>query len=227
MRFSFLSSRSPLAPLQKGGTRFPLAPPLEKGENIAQSPPFQGGFRGIYQTQKAIAMTIATLSAIACLNLAAIAQPPAADTRDAWKPVYKQLPNLPLENKYVSRESGKVSPDNTLVSRLIEYHIYVKGRAPNYRLDWKLTLADYLGVNELIQDTTYPGAKTLRQNPIEGDRAAINRLNRQQRDALVQSLVSVFTPNTSTSPSSESPTNNQQPTPTFSQPKPGDADLLK
>jgi hypothetical protein len=103
------------------------------------------------------------------LSLPAIAQqPPAADTRDAWKPVYKQLPNLPLENKYVSRESGKVSPDNTLVSRLIEYHIYVKGRAPNYRLDWKLTLADYLGANELIQDTTYPGAKTLRQNPIEG-----------------------------------------------------------
>lgn len=168
------------------------------------------------------------------LSLPAIAQqPPAADIRDAWKPVYKQLPNLPLENKYVSRESGKVNPDSTLVNRLIEYHVYVKGRAPNYRLDWKLTLADYLGANELIQDTTYPGAKTLHQNPLEGDRAAINRLNRQQRAALVQTLVNVFTPETSTSPTTESPTTNQQPPtnnqqpPTFSQPKPGDADLLK
>ncbi|MDV2997135.1 MAG: hypothetical protein N4J56_006840 [Chroococcidiopsis sp. SAG 2025] len=84
------------------------------------------------------------------------------------------------------------------------------------------------------QDNTYPGAKTLRQNPLEGDRAAINRLNRSQRDALVQTLVNVFTPNTSTPPTTESPTNNQppttdnqQPTPTFSQLKPGDADLLK
>lgn len=176
---------------------------------------------------------IVVLTAIASLSFAAIAQqPPAADTRDAWKPVYQQLPNLPLENKYVSRESGKVNPDNTLVSRLIEYHVYIKGRAPDYRLDWKLTLADYLGANELIQDTTYPGAKTLRQNPLEGDRAAINRLNRQQRNALVQTLVNVFTPETSTSPTTEPPTNNQQPAtnnqqPTFSQPKPGDADLLK
>jgi len=198
MRFSFLFSRSPLT---TGKTK----------------PLFLWGVGGIV-----------TLTAIALLSLTALAQqPPAADTRDAWKPVYKQLPNLPLENKYVSRESGKVNPDNTLVNRLIEYHVYVKGRAPNYRLDWKLTLADYLGANELIQDTTYPGAKTLRQNPLEGDRAAINRLNRQQRDALVQTLVNVFTRNTSTSPTTESPTNNQQQTPTFSQPKPGDADLLK
>jgi len=191
-------------------------------------PPFSRGVGGIL-------IAIATFISIIYFSSIAVAQaPPAADTRDAWRSVYKQLPNLPLENKYVSRESGKVNPDNTLVNRLIEYHVYVKGRSPNYRLDWKLTLADYLGANELIQDTTYPGAKTLRQNPLEGDRAAINRLNRQQRDALVQSLVNVFTPNTSTSPTTESPSNNQQPTtgnqqqtPTFSQPKPGDADLLK
>jgi hypothetical protein len=203
MRFSFLLSRSPLAPLKKGG-------------NTAQSPPSQGGFRGIVTA-------IATLTAIASLNLAAFAQQPStADTRDAGKPVYKQLPNLPLENKYVS-------PDNTLVNRLIQYHFYVKGRAPNYRLDWKITLADYLGVNELIQEATYPGANTLRQNPLEGDRAAINRLNRQQRDALVQTLVNVFTLNAPTSPTdnAQPTTDNAQPTPTFSQPQPGDADLLK
>ncbi|WP_201277965.1 hypothetical protein [Scytonema millei] len=199
---------------------------------MTQSPPFQGRSRGIYKTKEAKPPFLRGVGGILiaiALSLPAIAQqPPAADIRDAWKPVYKQLPNLPLENKYVSRESGKVNSDSTLVNRLIEYHVYVKGRAPNYRLDWKLTLADYLGANELIQDTTYSGAKTLHQNPLEGDRAAINRLNRTQRDALVQSLVNVFTPETSTPPTTnqQPPTNNQQPT-TFSQPKPGDADLLK
>lgn len=171
---------------------------------------------------------IATLIAIG-LSLPAIAQKlTPTDIRNAWKPVYKQLPDLPLENKYVSRETGKINPDNTLVSRLIEYHLYVKGRAPNYRLDWKLTIADYLEANELIQEATYPGAKTLRQNPLEGDRAAINRLNRQQRDALVQSLVNVFTPNTSPSPTNDRQPaiDDRQPTPNFS-PQPGGADLLK
>lgn len=112
--------------------------------------------------------------------------------RDVWQQVYQQLPDLPLENKYVNKETGKVDPENTLVSRLVRYHVYVKGRPPNYRLDWKLTLADYLGENELMGETVYPGYDTLRSNPIEGDRAVINRLNRKQRDALVQTLVNVF-----------------------------------
>lgn len=111
---------------------------------------------------------------------------------DVWQLVYQQLPNLPKENKYISKESGKVAETNTLASRLIRYHIYVKERSPAYRLDWKLTLADYLGANEIMYDTTYPGNDTLRQNPIDGDRAAIKRLSRQQRDALVQTLVNIF-----------------------------------
>lgn len=53
-------------------------------------------------------------------------------------------------------------------------------------------MADYLGENELMGETVYPGYDTLRSNPIEGDRAVINRLNRKQRDALVQTLVNVF-----------------------------------
>jgi len=40
-------------------------------------------------------------------------------------------------------------------------------------------------------EETYPGYDTL-QNPILGDRAAIKRLNREQRDALVQTLVNVL-----------------------------------
>ncbi|MGJ5672822.1 MAG: hypothetical protein ACR9NN_04275 [Nostochopsis sp.] len=114
---------------------------------------------------------------------------------DLWQQVYKQLPNLPKENQYISKETGKVAANNTLVSRLIQYHVYLKGRPPNYRLDWKLTLADYLDNNELMYDSSYPGHDTLRKNPFEGDRAAIRSLTRQQRNALVQALVNAYTTN--------------------------------
>jgi len=150
--------------------------------------------------------------------------------RDIWRQVYEQLPDLPLENEYVDKETGKVDSDNTLVTRLIGYHIYVKGRPPNYRLDWKLTLADYLGANELMQEEVYPGYRTLRENPIEGDRAAIERLNRQQRDALVQTLVSIFNPNylapASKTPSQPSTAPSPSARPNSPQPRPGDAQLL-
>lgn len=152
---------------------------------------------------------------------------------DVWQQVYKQLPNLPLENKYVNKETGKVDPDNTLVGRLIRYHLSVKGRPAIYRLDWKLTLADYLGVNEEINQSRYPGSDTLRQNPIEGDLAAIGHLNRVQRDALVQVLVNIFNPNSS-NPEAQTPSAAPQPqsTPRPSakpippQPQPGGAHLL-
>ncbi|MBO3459187.1 hypothetical protein G7B40_027725 [Aetokthonos hydrillicola Thurmond2011] len=111
---------------------------------------------------------------------------------DVWQQVYQQLPDLPRENKYISKDTGKVAENNTLVSRMIRYHFYLKGRPANYRLDWKLTLADYLGANEVMYDGSYPGNDTLKKNPIDGDRAAISRLNRRQRDALVQALVNAF-----------------------------------
>ncbi len=127
-----------------------------------------------------------------------LAQPAYAQQRvspaEAWQRVYQQLPDLPRENRYISQETGKVAENNTLVNRMIRYHIYVKGRAPNYRLDWKLTLADYLDANEVMYETSYPGNDTLRQNPFQGDRAVIGRLNRRQRDALVQALVNAFNP---------------------------------
>lgn len=113
---------------------------------------------------------------------------------DVGQQVYKQLPFLPLENRYVSKQTRQVNSENNLVNRLIQYHVRVKGRPPNYRLDWKLTLADYLGANELLEETLYPGYETLQQSPMPGDRAAIKRLNREQRDALVQTLVKIFDP---------------------------------
>ncbi|TBR59602.1 hypothetical protein B4U84_01335 [Westiellopsis prolifica IICB1] len=114
---------------------------------------------------------------------------------DIWQRVYEQVPDLPKENQYISTETGKVAENSTLVTRLIQYHVYLKGRAPNYRLDWKLTLADYLNANELMYDSSYPGHDTLRKNPLEGDRAAIRRLTRNQRNALVQALVNAYSGN--------------------------------
>lgn len=109
----------------------------------------------------------------------------------AW--VYQRLPDLPRENQYVRRETGKVASDNTLVERLIQYHVNVKGRSPLHRLDWKMTLADYLGVNDYLREAAYPGQGFLRTNPMEGDRAVIQQFNRWQREALVQALTDFFT----------------------------------
>lgn len=142
---------------------------------------------------------------------------------DVWQLVYQQLPDLPKENKYISKETGKVSESNTLVSRLIRYHVYVKERSPIYRLDWKLTLADYLGVNEIMYDTTYPGSDILRQNPLDGDRAVIARLSRRQRDALVQTLVNIFNPNPQNTSNQPSPPTSTTP----QKPQTGGAELLK
>ncbi|MEA5626278.1 hypothetical protein [Nostoc sp. UHCC 0251] len=146
---------------------------------------------------------------------------------DVWQEVYQQLPDLPRENKYISKENGQVAENNTLVNRLIRYHVYTKGRAPIYRLDWKLTLADYLGANEIMYDASYPGNDTLRQNPMEGDRKAITRLTRSQRDALVQVLVNIFNPTQNT----QSPSPNTAPSPNTSttpqSPQRGGAELLK
>lgn len=148
---------------------------------------------------------------------------------DVWQQVYQQVPDLPRENQYVSKETGKLAENSTLVSRMILYHSYLKGRPPNYRLDWKLTLADYLGVNEVMYETTYPGKETLKKNPFDGDRAAVARLNRSQRDALVQALVNVFTSksqNPPATPNTSSPSQETTPVPR-QVPKKGGAQLLK
>lgn len=140
------------------------------------------------------ALAVATLLTVSVVNLSTI-QPAVAQRispGDVWQKVYQQLPDFPKENQYISKETGKVAENNTLASRLIRYHIYVKERAPNYRLDWKFTLADYLGANEIMYESSYPGNDTLRQNPIEGDRAAISRLSRKQRNELVQVLTNIF-----------------------------------
>ena len=148
--------------------------------------------------------------------------------------VYQRLPDFPLENHYLNQETGEVDSDHTLIRRLMRYHLYVKSRPPNFRLDWKLSLADYLGANERIEPSQYPGKTTLTENPLEGDRTVISSLNRQQREQLIDTLVSIFNPNgansSPTTPNqspnlpnpSQAPRNNRP-----SLPQPGAADLLK
>ncbi|XWK89663.1 MAG: hypothetical protein U7127_06250 [Phormidium sp.] len=154
-----------------------------------------------------------------------------------WQRVYDLLPDFPKENQYISKETGKEATSNTLVGRLIRYHIFVKGRPPIYRLDWKLTIADYLGANDVMFEGVYPGGDTLRQNPMDSDRAVITRLTRSQRDALVNTLVSLFNPNAAaesqpTPKPTPTPTPTPKPTPNPSRslpalPQPGDAQQLQ
>ncbi|XHX78907.1 MAG: hypothetical protein RBJ76_02940 [Stenomitos frigidus ULC029] len=152
------------------------------------------------RTLLAFASGLVLLTALAIVRPASLGQSPAiaqpVRPETAWQSVYERLPNFPKENQYVSKATGKVELDNTLVGRLIRYHLYVAGRSPSYRFDWKLTLADYLGLglNGGFDETSYPSRATLRTSPAEGDRAVINQLNRSQREALVQALVDAFSP---------------------------------
>ena len=149
--------------------------------------------------------------------------------------VYERLAYLPKENQYTSQETGEVKADHTLVSRLIRYHIYLKGRSFSSRFDWKLTIADYLGFNEAIPESRYPGYKTLKQNPLSGDRQAFRSLNRRQRSELVDALFSLYNPEaaklleqqTSSQETAESQESEESESkPRLYKPKPGDARLL-
>ena len=195
-------------------------------------------------------LTVATLTAV-CILLGKAevrdssvfkwlgVQPAAAQfsiPQDAWRRVYERLPNLPRENQYVSKETGKVDENNTLIGRLMRYHVFVKRRPPMYRLDWKLTFADYLGANNYLVESQYPSADTLGENPMESDRKVIEKLNRAQRDALVNVLVSIFNTNSPQEPAATpsgipsaapAPPTSSSPSTTPSLPKPGDAQLLR
>jgi hypothetical protein len=154
---------------------------------------------------------------------------------DVAKFVYKKLPDLPLENQYIRTETSKPATESTLVSRLVQYQS-IKGRSPAYRLDWKITLADYLGINDYLRLDVYPGNAFLKTNPMERDRKAIQSLNQAQRNALVQALVDGSTGQDSSASVAEPPTPTQPKTAPEAPYKPtlpplppakGSSDLLK
>ena len=105
--------------------------------------------------------------------------------------IYQQIPALPLENQYVSSKTGQVAEDNTLVSRMIRYHLYSKDRPTNFRLDWKLTMADYLGAFDRISANNYADYG-LKENPMEADVAVVQSLSQAERDLLVNALYTAF-----------------------------------
>lgn len=142
--------------------------------------------------------------------------------------VYERLENFPLENQYLSQETGEIDQENTLIIRLIRYHQYIKSRPIQYRFDWKLTLADYLDVNEPMLPAQYPGRTILTQNPLEGDRRVIQSLTRQEREELINVLVSIYNPqNVNQNSNNSSENNNQNSPPLLNLPESGAADLLR
>ncbi|BAC09810.1 hypothetical protein [Thermosynechococcus vestitus] len=149
--------------------------------------------------------------------------------------LYPKLPGFPKENHYIRQDNRQPAPESTLLERFIIYHTTVKGRSPLYRFDWKLSLADYLGLNEFLTPETYPGRSYLTVNPMEGDRAAIRQLNRQQRDALVSTLATFYAQQAGLLPTPPQPPQPQttllEPTPSPPTvfppiPQPGSAGLL-
>lgn len=144
--------------------------------------------------------------------------------------VYEAIPDLPKENNYISQETKEVDSDNTLIARLVRYHQYIKTRPTIFRLDWKLTLADYLGKNEIIKEERYPGYSSLTQSPLLQDKKAIANLTVKQRNELVNLLVSIYNPNSqnnsTNSGQQNKPSSGNNNSPSFQIPKPGAADLL-
>lgn len=146
--------------------------------------------------------------------------------------VYEKLSYLPKENQYIRQETGEIDPEHTLISRFIRYHQDLKRRSTSFSLDWKITLADYLGVNESIKADRYPGNSSLQGNPMEADIKAIRELNRRQRQELVDLLISLYKPKPQ---KPKLPQTQTESTPESFEPappigpglsKPGDAELL-
>lgn len=146
--------------------------------------------------------------------------------------IYEELPYLPQENQYRSAETGEIDPEHSLMSRFIRYHKDFQRRSPQHSLDWKVTLADYLGVNRSIRESNYPGS-TLQTNPLAQDIEVIRQLSRRQRQQLVDLLVKIYNPQpqaTTNKPVSEEETTEETSevsnpsTPSLSEP--GDAQLL-
>ena len=178
--------------------------------------------------QKAIAFCLGFLIAVAFafVNYPVWSQDIRPET--AAEQVYQSLSFLPLENEYLSQRGKEVASNSTLMSRFIRYHEYVKSRPLTYRFDWQLTFADYFDINESMSTKRYPGFQNLTVNPLERDRQVITSLTRSQRNQLIDTLLSIYNPQTETtdrrpdSGNEPESVENSQP----SLPQPGDAELL-
>ena len=147
-------------------------------------------FRSI--SPRTIGLWVATAIATILLSIAPSTLPANANivrTAEIAQKIYTELPEIPLENQYFNQKLKKIDPNNTLIDRILRYHAFTKGRPADMRLDWKLTLADYLGANDIMDPATYPSHDVLSKNPLDNDRAAVNTLTRSMRDQLIDRLI--------------------------------------
>ena len=139
-----------------------------------------------------LGLWVATAIATILLSIAPSTSPAHARivrTAEIAQKIYAELPEIPLENQYFNQKLKKIDPSNTLINRVLRYHAFTKGRPADIRLDWKLTLADYLGANDIMDPATYPSHDVLSKNPLDDDRAAVNTLTRSMRDRLIDRLI--------------------------------------
>lgn len=101
--------------------------------------------------------------------------------------VYAAMPDLPREDHYITSSGEDL--DSTFLRRVLLYHMRAEGRSLYSRLDWKLTFADYLGINLTMYAQLYPGHDQFSENPYSGDIAAFQSLSAAQRDRLLAALL--------------------------------------
>ena len=136
-----------------------------------------------------LGLFISTAIATVFLSIAPPSIASLVRTADIAQKIYTELPEIPLENQYFNQKLKKIDPNNTLINRILRYHAFTKGRPTDMRLDWKLTVADYLGANDIMDPATYPSHDVLSKNPLDDDRAAVNTLTRSMRDRLIDRLI--------------------------------------
>ena len=141
------------------------------------------------RTLRSIGLFMTTAIAALLLSIAPPAHARIVRTAETAQKIYIELPEIPLENQYFNQKLKKIDPNNTLINRILRYHAFTKGRPADIRLDWKLTLADYLGANDIMDPATYPSHDVLSKNPMDDDRAAVNKLTRSMRDQLIDRLI--------------------------------------
>ncbi len=101
--------------------------------------------------------------------------------------VYTAMPSLPRLDQF--QTAAGESLDTSFVRRVLLYHMRSEGRALNSRLDWKLTFADYLGINLTMFAQQYPGADQFSENPYTADLEAFRALTRADREQLLAALL--------------------------------------
>lgn len=94
--------------------------------------------------------------------------------------IYELMPDLP-----------EASEDGKWLQRVLLYHVRTKGRLANSRFDWRLTFADFLGVNDPIYTDQYPPDGT-EVNPLNGDRDLFQAMTRHDRNEFLAAILEVY-----------------------------------